>query len=305
MELPTDEVLRGIVSRYARFHSAHGEAIGRPVLVQPTGDFFPDEFRGDLPSVERLLRRLATYAPIADDLPIELGVAVPETQGAGCGSVSCCSVSDAGLPAHGVEETEEGYRVSISAGEVGHPNLLTASLARGVGALVLHEAGDEIDPRSAAETAEVAAVACGFGVLLANGAAVWGKSCGGLRMARATALGVEELAVALALFACLHGIKPGEVRAHLEPTQREAFDLAFAWVESNPFLLDDLRHRPALLEGGLFDMEPVRGVFGRWRLRRKLERQLRARPTTPGARLSDEQRRRLEEARALVDEVLP
>jgi hypothetical protein len=124
-------------------------------------------------------------------------------------------------------------------------------------------------------------------------------------MARATALSVEELGVALAIFACLHAVEPSEVRANLEPSQREALDLAFAWVESNPLLFDDLRHRPALLESGLFDMEPVRGAFGRWRLRRKLERELQAKPAAAMAPLSDEQRRRLEEARALIDEVLP
>ena len=64
------------------------------------------------------------------------------------------------------------------------------------GALVLHEAGEESTMATGPE-AEIAAVACGLGVLLANGASVWAKSCGGLRMAQATVLSVEEAAVAL------------------------------------------------------------------------------------------------------------
>src|SRR5580693_5621667 len=44
MELPSDDSLRWIVGTYARVRSACGEALGAPALVQPTGEFFPDEF---------------------------------------------------------------------------------------------------------------------------------------------------------------------------------------------------------------------------------------------------------------------
>jgi hypothetical protein len=53
-------------------------------------------------------------------------------------------------------------------------------------------------------------------------------------------------------------------------------------------------------------MEPVRSIFGHWLQRRTANRQkpapapLRAAPSPP---LSDERRRRLEEARALVEDV--
>jgi hypothetical protein len=265
MDLPSEQALRRIIGRYARLHAAHGASIGRPVLVQPTGDFFPDEFRGDAPSIVRLLRRLATYAPIADDLPVEIAFAAPEdTQNGGCGTIACCSVRDAGATSQDVEETGDGYRVWLSTNTIGHPNLLTASLARSIGALVLHEAGEETSGDGAAEAAEVAAVACGFGVLLTNGAEVWGKSCGGLRMARATALTLREMAFALALFVSLHRLKPSQARAHLEATQREALQLALSFIDSNPRLVEDLRDRPALLDPDAFAIEPVRGAFGRW-----------------------------------------
>jgi hypothetical protein len=307
MDLPSDDALRWIVRTYARLRAAHGEAIDAPVLVRPTGAFFPDEFRPDAPGVARLLRRIMTYAPVADDLPVELAFLAADDQAGGCGSAACGSGGGPGLGvrARGVEELDEGYRMFVAASDVGHPELLTTSLARGVGGLVLGEAAEAVDLEAAAETAEIAAIACGFGVLMANGAAVWGKSCGGLRLACATALSVEETTVALALFVSLHDIKESEARADLHTTQREAFDLALAWAQSNPLLVETLRDRPALLEAGVFDIEPARGLFGRWLHKRKLERDLRPAPPSAKPARSDEQKRRFEEARALVDEVLP
>jgi len=298
MDLPAEDALRWIVRRYAQLRAEHGEAIGTPPLVQPTGEFFPDAFRPDGPSVERLLRRMMGYAPVADDLGIELAFLAPDEDNAGgCGSRACGSARGASSRPT-VEELEDGYRVFVSVTDVGNPDVLTTSLARVVGALVLHEAGEEVDPGDE----EIAAVATGFGVLLANGAAVWAKSCGGLRMAQATALPVEEVAVALALFAAVHGVRASAVREHLGATQREAFDLAAAWAESNPLLVESLRDRPAVLASGAIDLEPVRGPLGRWLHRRKLDKELQA--PVAVAPISDEKRRRLEEARALVDEVL-
>jgi hypothetical protein len=302
MELPSDDALRWIVRMSAQLRASCGEAIGEPPLVQPTGEFFPDEFRFDGPSVERLLRRLLGYAPLAGDLRVELGIYAPEEDhaGGGCGSLACGAGGRAGqAPRPLVQEFDDGYRVLVAANDVGNADVLTTSLARSVGALVLYEAGRELEPGAE----EIAAVACGFGVLLANGAAVWAKSCGGLRMTQATALSVEETTVALALFAAVQGTKRSAARAHLGATQREAYDLAEEWVESNPLLVEALRDRPASLESGSFDLEPVRGLLGRWLHKRKLDRELRA-PTSVPAPLSDDKRRRLEEARALVDEVL-
>jgi hypothetical protein len=305
MELPSEQALRWIVRTYARLRAAHGDAIGDPALVQPTGVFFPDEFRLDGPSVERLLRRILGYSPVSDDLGIELAFAEPAADHAGgCGSLACGPTGGGGARG-GVQELQDGYRVVVATTDVGNPDVLTTSLARSVGALALLEAGEAGEEADPAE-AEIVAVACGFGVLLANGAAVWAKSCGGLRMAQATVLGVEELSVALALFVAIHGTRPSEARSSLGATQREALDLAEAWVESNPLLVETLRERPALLEAGVFDIEPIRGIVGRWLHRRKVAAEMRA-PVPASATtapVSDERRRRLEEARALVDEVL-
>jgi hypothetical protein len=304
MELPDEDTLRRIVRTTARLRAAHGEAIGEPELVQPTGRFFPDEFRLDAPSVARLLRRMIEYSPLADNLAIEIAFHESESTGGGCGS-SACESRSVGGPTCRVDELEEGYRVHVAVSDVGHAELLAASLARSVGALVLHESGDPEVTEEADVTSELAAVSCGFGVLLANGAAAWAKSCGGLRMARATLLSVEEIAVALGLFVAIGGVRPAEARAHLGATQREALEHALAWTESNPLIVETLRDRPALLCEGHLDLEPVRGALGRWLHKRKIDREMKATPS-PASKpaLSSEKQRRLEEARALVDEVL-
>ncbi len=300
MELPDDRSLRQIIQTLAHLRAAHGAAIADPVLVQPTAEFFPDAFRPDVASVDRLLRRMMEYAPLSIDLAVELGVLVPEQDhaGGGCGSAACGTGSGAGSSAVNVEELENGYRVVVVATDVSNADVLSTSLARSVGALILHEAGERVG----AVTSELAATACGFGVLLLNGSAVWAKACGGLRMAQATVTPVEEMAVALALFVAIHGHKVSEARKHLGATQREAFDVAQDWVESNGALVATLRDRPAELAAGAIDFEPIRGLFGQWLHKRRLESVLRARPAKKSTTLTAEQQRRLAEVRALMDE---
>src|SRR5580704_7956908 len=116
MDLPSDDTLRWVVRTYARLRARHGEAFAAPALVQPTGAFFPDEFRLDAPSVERLLRRLIGYSPVADDLGIELAFVPPsETHaGGGCGSAAC-GPTGGGSSRLAVAEVDDGYRVFVAA----------------------------------------------------------------------------------------------------------------------------------------------------------------------------------------------
>ncbi|HEX4447068.1 MAG TPA: hypothetical protein VH044_10035 [Polyangiaceae bacterium] len=299
MDLPNEEALRWIVQTYARLRAGHGEGIGQPELVQPTGAFFSDEFRGDAPSVARLLRRMIDLAPLSTELGVELAFIAPDEQAAGgCGSGACGSPGG-GPSAIPVQELENGYRVVVSTNDVGNAEVLTTALARSVGSLVLHEVSEIAD----AESSEMAAVACGFGVLLLNGAAVWAKSCGGLRVAQATARPVEEIAVALALFGSVHGTRPSLLGKHLGVTQRAALDAAQDWVDSNPSIAEALRDAPHRLATGVLEFEPTRGVLGQWWHRRKLEQGLRAAPSAAAATsaMSDDRRRRLQEVRALMD----
>ena len=298
MDLPDDDALRWIVRSYARFRVAHGEAIGAPALVQPTADYFPDEFLRDGPSVVRFFRRMVAHSPVSDDVAVELVVVGPGG-GAGCGSPGCDSAGTAVL--RPVEELEEGYRLFVAAEHLGHSDLLAASFARNIGAVALLEAGD---PNPRAVEAELVAVACGFGVLLSNGAAAWSKGCGGLRMASATALSLEEISIALALFVAVHSVQGSSARAHLAPTQRDGLGTALEWAESNRWLVEALRDRPSTLLDRDFPLEPVRGALSRWLRDRARARAARPVPASTGPAMSEERRRRLEEARAVVDEAL-
>jgi hypothetical protein len=303
MELPDEDALRWLVATYASLRANHGDGIGTPALVEPTVQFFPEPIQNDAASIAGVLRAMVSHSPVADDLPIELAFRLADQEGGGgCSSGACHAPGADTVAKSGVEETPGGYRVVLEAPALHHLDALAASLARAVGALVLFEVNDD----ASAARSEVAAIVCGFGVLVANGSAVWSKSCGGLRMARSTALSVEEAAVGLALFLKLHGERPSRARKYLGATQREAFAGACDWVDSNAELVERLRESPSTLVGAGITMEPVRGIVGSWLHWRAVKRQkqvpapLRAAPPPP---LSDEKRRRLEDARALVEDV--
>jgi hypothetical protein len=308
MDLPREDALRWLVGQYAHLRQAHGDAIGDPELLLPTGRHFPDPFTNDGPSVARLLARLVGYAPLSEGLDVRLRFLEPEDAGGGggCGSGSCGG-PEANTPKDRVVDAGDGYLVELPTGDVGNPTLLTTSLARSVGSMVLLEAGEEVEPDTFGAVSEVAAAVCGAGVLLTSGAYVYGKSCGGVRMHQHTHLSVEEHATLLAIFCGVHGIKPGEAKAHLDTTQREAFAEGWAWVTSNDRLMGDLRSRPEMLADGVFAVEPVKGVLGRLFGRRaRPEDELVAAPVVPKKRKerSPEEERRLAEARALVDQAL-
>jgi hypothetical protein len=297
MDLPDEAALRWLVAEYAGLRAAHGDGIGAPALVEPTVQFFPEPIRGDAASVAGVLRAMVGHSPLADDLPVEIALRLGDLdEGGGC-STGACRAPGVGSPVRsGVEATPNGYRVVLEAASLHHLDALAASLARAVGGLVLCEVNEE----PSAARSEVAAIVCGFGVLVANGAAVWSKGCGGLRNARNTALSVEEATVALALFLALHGEKPSRARRYLGATQREAFAGACDWVDANAELVERLSDSPSTLVRSAFTLEPVRGVFGSWFHRRK---SMSASPPIPTPPLATEKRRHLEEARALVDEV--
>lgn len=261
MDLPDDTALRWLVTKYAALRAEHGEGIGAPALVEPTVQFFPEPIRGDAASIAHVLRAMIEHSPLADDLPIELALRLADVEpGGGCSSGACHSPGARSPVASGVEETPNGYRVILEAPSLRHLDALAASLARAVGGIVLSEVNEE----AAAAESEVAAIVCGFGVLVTNGAAIWSKGCGGLRAASHTALSVEEATVGLALFLALHGEKRGTARRYLGATQREAFTAACDWVDANSALVERLRDCPSTLVGSTFALEPVRGVFGGW-----------------------------------------
>jgi hypothetical protein len=311
MPLPEEQALRWIVSHYAQLRAEHGDAFRDPVLILPTNDFFPDAITPSPDGVETLLRRMLGYAPLADDLSVRLGfVAEEEAAGGGCGSAGCEKGSTTRLEESGrVVELADGYGLTLSVADVGHPILLTSSMSRGIGGLLLAVGGERIAPRDAGAMSELAAVVAGYGVLLTNGAYVVAKGCGGMRMHQGTHLSVAEHAVALALFVRLHGAKPGDARAAMETTQREEFADALRWVDSNIALVETLREDPASLADGVFTMAATQGVIARWLSGRRAKSTHALEPAAPTLvskrpPRTEAERKRLEEARALVEKAL-
>jgi len=170
MEL-SDEALRSIVAHLAHLRAEYGDVLGSGAhldLVEPTGDYFPDAFALEPAAIDRLMRRMMTYAPLATDLDVQVAFVEPEDTGGGgggCGSGACGpgDKSTKAVMKGGAVETPDGYTVVLATGDVGEPKLLTASLARSMGRLVLFEADEDVDPRVEGALSELTAVACGLG----------------------------------------------------------------------------------------------------------------------------------------------
>ncbi|AKU99003.1 hypothetical protein AKJ09_05667 [Labilithrix luteola] len=307
MNLSRDS-LQSLVAHLAHLRAEYGDALSDPDLVEPNGTYFPDDFAVDPAGIARLLERMATYAPLSSELDLEIAFvdAEGEEGGGGCGSGSCSPGAGAKLTVNnpGAVETETGYALVLNVAEVSEPTLLTSALARGLGRVVLFEAGEDVDPRDEGALAELTAVASGLGVLLLNGACVYKKGCGGMRRHQGTFLGIEELALAVALFVRVADKKPGSVRRHLPVTQREAFDEALAWVDGQPKLVQTLASNPERLTDGIFEPEGKKGLLSKLFGRSKDDDAMPEQVTVRIKPRSEEELRRRAEAKALVEEAL-
>lgn len=276
MEFPSEPTLRAIVQRYARLMDQLGREIGARPMVLPTGEFFPDIVSPGQKGMERLVDRLRYHAGM-QDIPVEVQV-IEDAQATGSGG--CCGGSCSG-PAAGAEETErlvetgDGWRLVLRTSELGHEVALTTFLARTLARVFLLETLPEeqsIDP-PAEVTTDLAAVALGFGTLVLQGSYMYRKSCGGPSVAKATALGCADLAVAFSLFVAQGGHPGRQAARHLDATQRTLFQQALAWIESNPRIVTLLKDRPAQLVSGSFSITEARPwlarVFGKRRTSRE------------------------------------
>ena len=304
----SEDAIRSIVAHIAHLRAEYGEVLEDPDLVEPTGEFFPDDFTMDPEGVGALLERVMSYAPLSEGLPVELGFFEPEEGGGGggCGTGACSPGETKQVARGSALETPDGYAAIVAVADVGEPALLTASLSRSVGRMVLFEADEDVDPRDEGALSELTAAACGLGLLLMNGASVYKKGCGGMRQHQGTFLSVTELALATAIFVRLHDKKPRSVRKHLAPTQSEAFDAALSWVDGQPKLMQALREAPETLEDGVFELGAPQGVLARLLAKKDADRDPldvagTVRRPTPR---SDAEEARLAEARRLVEDAL-
>lgn len=299
----SEDRIRAIVAHFAHLRANYGEAFAAPDLVEPTGEYFPDEFALEPDSIEQLVHRMMDYVPLSSDLDVGVAFIQPdgEVSGGGCGSGACSTGGLKEIARGGAIETDDGYAVALHVQDVGDPTILTTAIARGLGRVVLFEADEDVDPRDEGALSELTAIAAGLGLILLNGSCVYKKGCGGMKRHQATFLSVEEVAMGLALFVRSNETKPSGVRRHLEVTQKEAFDAALAWVEGQPALVRALREHPETLEDGVFEVESKKGLLSRLFTRPSTDE----RPMqTKRRERTEEELRRLAEAKALVDDAL-
>src|SRR5690606_12695128 len=149
--------------------------------------------------------------------------------------------------------------------EAGHPVVLTTALVRAVSEIFLHEAEawDAFDPRERDAAIDLCGSALGFGVLLCNGSYIYSTSCGGVSVASATSLPVEELTLALAIQVVLHGLSPRPAKKHLDTTPRAHFEAGHAWAASNAAAIDLVRSDRAAVEAQSYSLAEGRGWFSR------------------------------------------
>jgi hypothetical protein len=262
MELPPLPVLSAVTQRYARLLARFGDEFGERPLVLPTSKFFPDKFTPDAPSLARLVSRMQRHAGI-DDIPITavlVGGDEPAPKGGGCGSGACSTIHGTDAEVERLVDRGDGWQLNMPAAELGHPVVLTTQVARTLGLVFLLETRNEDEPLDAPPevTAELAAVALGFGALLLEGSYIYAKSCGGPTVARATALGVGELGFALALFAAVRGLPLRGALAEVGTTQRALLDEARSLVDSNASLVQGLKQHPERVARGDFALTEAR-----------------------------------------------
>jgi hypothetical protein len=263
VELPAESVQRALVQRYARILAAFGRELGERPMVLPTSRFFPDQFTGDVKSLNRLVSRMREHAGMTD-IPIHTRVVEEgESDGAhggGCGSGACSKPSSSGAHVERVVDEGDRWRLDVPARELGHPVVLTTNVARSLALIFLLETRDESQPLDEPldVTLDLGAVALGFGVLLLEGSHIYAKSCGGPSVGRVTRLGCPELVIPFALFAARGGHPLRRAAKELSTTQRALFDEARGLVESNPELVAALRARPEQVAAGEFKLDESR-----------------------------------------------
>jgi hypothetical protein len=323
MDLPAETQLRWILSNTATLLELGAEPVQG--LILPTGEFFPDRFDGSPKGVAALMTRVLAHAGLTD-LKVELTIVTPEgeSESVNCASGSCCSSGKAQLDArmNRVTRRDDGsYVVMVSSGEIKSPVALTTGLVRAVAYMFMTEADGytRVPAPEREPLTDLAAVMLGFGVLMANGAYMYHKGCGGVQVQSATKMPVDEICTALGVFCRLFDVPERTGQKHLEITPAEHFDEGYAWASSNASVLKLLRKNPDAVRASEYALSPSRswlarvlGVGAKKRPRSadeeldELERSVRAAAANSATKkaLDPAKAKRLAEFKALVDESL-
>jgi len=273
MQLPPLQVTRAVVQRYCRLIHRYRNDLGQRPLVLPNGDFFPDQFLGDLDSVRALVGRMQGHAGLSD-VPVNVELVDQATLGA----LGSCSSGGCGVPQNGgglerVADLGDAWLLRVPTFELRHPVALTTNLVRSLSFIFLVESqadGELLEP-PVDVTADLAAVALGFGPLMLQGSYIYAKGCSGPQVASVTKISVAELAIAVALFSLLgdHVITPA--LRELEVTQRTVCAEAYELLRANPALIQSIRRSALEVSTQAFELAPSRGFMGRFFSARKLK----------------------------------
>jgi hypothetical protein len=317
MELPSTEVRHALVTAHALVATRLGLLEAERPLVLPNGQFFPDVFSGDEPSVQRLLDRLLEHAGLADmAITVRFWGAADD---ASCGTGACGSCGPTQPEPESVErltDAGEHWQVNVLPAEARDPVALSSALCRAIALAVLREADAPPSELELDLAVDLTAVELGFGVLLLEGSHIYRKSCGGPSIGRATALGPSELSLAVALSAAVREQPLRAVSKHLSATQQAAFAEAKVWADSNAAVVLLLRQNPERVVAGEFELREPASWLGRWlgaKARRakapeaattieELEAALKNAPARHAPQKAPDPK--LEEIRRLVDEAL-
>lgn len=265
MQLPPAQVTRAVIQRYARLVHRYRDEWGTRPFVLPTAEFFPDEFLGDAESVALLTARMQEHAGLAD-VPIECRVVVPTADvmtKTSC-STGGCAVPQSAAGAPRLVDVGDSWILQVPAGELRHPVALTTNLARSLAYIFLVETqreGELLEPPLDV-TADLIAVALGFGTLMLQGSYIYAKSCGGPQIASVTKVGVSELALVVALFAELGGHKIAPALKELDLTQRTALEEAGRLFKANKRLVERMAKEPARVALESFELSEPGAFFG-------------------------------------------
>jgi hypothetical protein len=322
MDLPADPQLRWILSRTATLLEAGAEPVGG--LVLPNATFFPDAYDGSPRAVAALMTRIQHHAGLGD-VAFDLAIVAPdgEQKKVNCSSGACGTGGGVHAKLTGERVTardDGGYTVTLAAGEVMNPVVLTTAMVRAVSSVFMLEA-DAYRSFIAADreaVTDLAGVLLGFGVLLANGSYIYAKGCGGVQVQSATKMPVDEITVALGLFCRLFDVPERTAAKHLELTPGEHFDEGYAWASSNHAVVKLLRSDPDSVRADRYALSASRSwlarALGVGKSKRpatpdeevaELERaMLAAAPKSAGTAKDPAKAKRLAELRALVDESL-
>lgn len=264
MQLPPLQVMRAVVQRYCRLLHRYRADIGQRPLVLPNSRYFPDQFLADVDSIQTLVRRMQVHAGL-DDIPVTVEVVDESTPPpvSSCSSGACVPQSATGLER--LVDMGDAWLLRVSAAELRHPIALTTNLVRSLSFVFLVESqrdGERLEP-PVDVTADLVAVALGFGPLMLQGSYIYAKGCSGPQVASVTKIAVNELAVVVALFSLLgeHPVAPA--LKELDITQRTLLSEAYELLRANPALIQHIRSAPLEVSTLPFELAPSRGFIGR------------------------------------------